>query len=91
MQSLGDAGPAPGSRSDGSLPLRWQIDQEDVHGTGLEECAGHCQAFVEVVRSENHEPLELDPARDCLDWIQAPGEIHVGDDPAGRLGLRGKS
>ncbi len=68
-----------------------QVDQEDVDGTGLQQRPGHRQAFVEVGRSENDQPLQLDTPSDSLDGIQASSEIHVADDSPGCLRLRGKA
>ncbi len=71
----------------GTLEPGGQVDDEQVDRSSLEECAGHRETLVEVGRSEDDEPLELDPASDGLDRVEAPIEVQPGDDRARGLGL----
>jgi hypothetical protein len=90
METFRDSGPVPGSRTARWRALGWQVDQEDVDGSGLQQRSGHRQALVEVDRGEHDQPVELDSTSDGLDGIQASSEIHVADDAAGCLRLRGE-
>lgn len=69
-------------------PLGRKIHEQEVHGPSHDERAGHRQGLVQRGRLEDHEPLKADPAGDCLHRVQAPTEIDVRDDRAGRLGFR---
>ncbi len=69
-------------------PLGREVHDEEVHRPARDKRAGHRQGLVEGGRLEDDEPFEANPAGDRLDRVQAPGEVHIGDDRAGRLGLR---
>jgi hypothetical protein len=71
-------------------PVTRQVDDEEVHGPARDERPGHRQRLVQGDRLENHQPFETDPARDRLDRVEAAGQIDIGDDRAGGLGLGGK-
>ncbi len=69
-------------------PSGRQVDDEEVHRASRDERPGHRQGLVQGGRLEDDQPLEADPTGDRLDRVEAPGEVHVGDDRAGGLGLR---
>lgn len=64
-----------------------EIQQQQVHRPVLEKHGGHRQGFSQRVRRQDHEPLQPDSPGDGLHRIQAPGQIQVRGNPAGRLGL----
>jgi len=65
-----------------------QIDEQQVHRPPLEERTGHGQALVERGRGQHHEPFGLQAARNRLDRIERPREIHPRHDRAAGLGFR---
>ena len=76
----------PGSAA--TPPLRGQVDDEEIRRASRHEGPGHGQRLVQGRRLEDHQPFEADPPGHRLHGIEAPGEVHVGDDRAGSLGLR---
>ncbi len=74
----------------GRQPTAGQVKHEQVDRTTGQQRATDGQAFVERLRGDDHQPLEPDAAGDCLDRVEAPGEVDPGHDGARRLGLRGK-
>jgi hypothetical protein len=81
-QPFGDAG-----RGRAGVRTRRKVDDEQVDRSTGEESAGDRQAFVERLGRQDDEPIQADAAGDCLDRIEAPGEIQPGDDRAVDLGL----
>jgi hypothetical protein len=80
----------PGERvgeARGPLEPGWQVDEQEVHRTALEECAGHRQSLVDGGGSDHDQPLEADPAGDGLDGVEGAIEVEVRDDRPGGLGL----
>jgi len=82
MEPIRDTGRAIRARQAGG-----QVDEEEVDRASGQERAGDREALVEGRRRDHDEPLEPDPAGDCLDRVEAPGKVEPGDDPAGGLGL----
>jgi hypothetical protein len=78
----------------GGLPFRGpngpdrQVQQQKIYGPVLKEHGRHRQRLFQRIRGQDHEPLQPDASGDCLHGIQAPGQIQVRGNPAGRLGLR---
>jgi hypothetical protein len=66
---------------------RGQVDEEQVHGTALEERAGDAQPLVQRLRRQNNEPLQVQAARDGLHGIERASEVQVRDDRPAGLGL----
>ena len=69
-------------------PRPTEVDDEQVDGARLEERRGHGQALVEMARSKDHEPLQVDPPSDRLDRVERAGRVEVGDDRPAGLRLR---
>lgn len=67
-----------------------QVQDEQVHRAPGQQRAADGQPFIEGLRSDDHQPLELDAAGDGLDRVEAPGEVDPGHDGPGCLGLRGE-
>lgn len=63
-----------------------QIEDEQVYGPTLEERATHPKALLDRRRGQDDEPFESDAPRDGLDGVEAPCEVHPGDE--GTRGLR---
>ena len=72
----------------GPVPRPREVENEEVHRPRLEERPRHREPFVEGVRDEDREPLQAHAAGNRLHGIQAPGEVHPGDEGAAGLGLR---
>jgi hypothetical protein len=81
-QPFGDAG-----RGRAGVRTRRKIDDEQVDRSTGKESARDRQALVERLGREDDEPIQADAAGDCLDRIEAPGEIQPGDDGTVDLGL----
>ena len=64
-----------------------QVQQQQVHGSILEEHRRHRQRFLERARRQDDQPVQQDAPSHRLHRIQAPGQIQVCRDPAGGLGL----
>ena len=71
-------------------PAARQVQDQHVHRPAGQQRTGDGQPLVEVVRGDDHEPVEPDPPGDRLDRIEAPGQVQPGDDAALGLGLRGQ-
>ncbi len=69
---------------------RREVQEEEIHRPARDERAGHRQGLVQGGRLEDDEPLEADAAGHRLHRVQAPGEVHVGHDRPGGLGLGGE-
>jgi hypothetical protein len=67
---------------------RGQVDEEQVHGTALEQGPRDAQALVQGFRRQDDEPLQADAARDGLHGIERAREVQVRDDRATDLGFR---
>jgi hypothetical protein len=92
VQPIGDAGgPSAALQASGSdvvgAQARGQIDEEQVHGTALEERAGDAQPLVQRLRRQDDEPLQAHAARNGLHGIERARKIQVRDDRAAGLGL----
>ncbi len=72
----------------GPVERGWQVEEQQVDGTPLEERTRHREPLVERVGRDEDEPFEPDAARHGLDGIERPVEVDVRDDRAGRLRLR---
>lgn len=64
-----------------------EVENEDVHHSGLEERAGHRERLGRSVRDEYHEPFEPDAPGDRLHRVQAPREVDPRDKRPARLRL----
>jgi hypothetical protein len=64
-----------------------QVQQQQVHGSILEEHRRHRQRFLERARRQDDQPVQLDAPSHGLDRIQASGQVQVCRDPSGSLGL----
>ena len=77
-----------------SRALRWpvprprEVEHEEVDRPRLEERPGHRERLVDGARDEDGEPLQVHAAGNRLHGVQAPGEVHPGDEGAAGLGLR---
>lgn len=92
VQPIGDAGGASATVhalwSDVVLAETcWQIDEQQVHGTALEEGTCDAQPLVQRVRRQDDEPLQANTARDGLHGIERAREIQVRHDRAAGLGF----
>jgi hypothetical protein len=83
MESVGDPGRLVGPRQ----PAAGQVEDEQVDRPTGEERARDAQALVEAGRRDDHEPLETDPARHCLDRVETARQVEPGHDRALGLGL----
>ena len=77
---------APG----GPVPRSREVEHEEVDRPRLEERPRHRERLVDRVRDEDREPLQAHAAGNRLHGIQAPGEVHPGDEGAAGLGLRNR-
>ena len=73
---------------DGPGPRPREVEDEEVGRPRLEERPRHRERLVDGVRDEDREPLQAHAASNRLHGIQAPGEVHPGDEGAAGLGLR---
>jgi len=64
-----------------------QVQQQQIHGSVLEEHRRHCQRFLQRARRQDDQPVQLDSPRHGLNRIQASGQIQIRHDPARRLSL----
>jgi hypothetical protein len=64
-----------------------QVDDEEIDRPTAEQRPGDGEALVDRCGCEDDEPLEVDPPGDRLDRVEAPPEVHPGDDRARRLRL----
>jgi hypothetical protein len=74
----------------GPVPHSRKIEHEKIDRPCLEERPRHRERLVDRVRDENREPLQAHAASNCLHGIQAPGEVHPGDEGTTGLGLRNR-
>ena len=72
----------------GPVPRPREIEDEEVDRPRLEERPRHRERLVDGARDEDREPLQAHAAGHRLHGIEAPGEIHPGDEGAAGLGLR---
>jgi hypothetical protein len=77
-------------RRGGPVPRSREVENEEVRRPRLEERPRHREPLVERVRDEDREPLQAHAAGNRLHGIQAPGEVHPGDEGAAGLGLRNR-
>jgi len=75
---------------DGPVPRPREVEDEEVGRPRLEERPRHRERLVDRARDENREPLQAHAAGNRLHGIQAPGEVHPGDEGAAGLGLRNR-
>ena len=87
MEPVRHAG-RPGGRVPTRIQARRQVHDEEVDGPAGEERGGDRPALVEILRRDDDEPLEPDPAGNRLDRVEAAAGIQPGHDRARRLGLR---
>ena len=72
----------------GPVPRPREVEDEEVDRPRLEERPRHRERLVDGARDEDREPLQAHAAGHRLHGIQAPGEVHPGDEGAAGLGLR---
>ena len=82
-ESIGD----PGGLVRGSKTAAGQVQDQQVHRAPGQQRATDGQAFIERLRRDDHEPLEVDPAGNGLDRVEAPRQVEPCDDRALRLRL----
>lgn len=68
-----------------------QVQDEQIHRAPGQQRATDGQALTKRLRSDDHEPLQMDAPGDRLDRIETAREIKPGHNGARGLGLRGKS
>ena len=92
-EPVGDRGESPpvrptaGSSARRARSIGRQVDDEEIDRTPGDQRSGHRQGLLQGGRLEDDQPLEPHAPGDRLDRVEAAGEIQVGDDRAGRLGL----
>jgi len=72
----------------GPVPRPREIEDEEVGRPCLEERPCHRERLVDGARDENREPFQAHAAGHRLHGVEAPGEVHPGDEGAAGLGLR---
>ena len=75
-------------RSPGTPPRPREVEDEKVGRPCLEERRRHRERLVHGARDEDREPFQAHATGGRLHGIEAPGEIHPGDEGAAGLGLR---
>jgi hypothetical protein len=71
--------------------MRWQVDEEEIDRPARQERATDRQALVQRLGGDHDEPLRPDPSGECLDWVEAPGQIEPGNDGPCGLGFRNEA
>jgi hypothetical protein len=67
---------------------RRKIHDENVDGSAAQQRAGDRQPLAKVVRRNDDQPLQPNPARDGLDRVERPPDVEPRGDRSRRLGLR---
>jgi hypothetical protein len=57
-----------------------QVEDEQVDRPSRQQAAGDRQTLVEAGRRDDHEPVEVDAARDRLDRVEAARQVEPGHD-----------